>query len=246
MFIVKVFISSRIQRGRHWLFLLVITFCFQASFFIIFAGTVFAAGGSHLDVMRLLSSADDASRSAHMVYLSGIIWEEIAKLVLLIIIFRSVPLEVRSINSFLLAGVVFGGCEGISTIALTVSAYASGPSQIFTNYLVGATMLASRVFAVILVHSLLMLVYGLTPGWTESIWIRVLMPLMVATALHLAYNHFIATNPFSLEDGPQALIQPAGFLIVAAVALYLRWVESASAVWGRVSRSLPFCAANPA
>lgn len=245
VFAIRVAIGAQIRRGAAWVKLVVLNLTAQSLPFVALVCAILAAGGNHLEVMRLLSTAEDASYPSHIIYVLGITWEEITKFLLLLLILRSVPSGVRSINSFLLAGIVFGLCEGLATFAVTVFTYDNADGGPSFKFLADIARVAASAFTVILVHSLLMLVYGYTPRWMTSMWTRVLAPLAIATSLHLSYNYYISTNPFLLEDGLPYLIQPAGFLVVAVLALFLRRIETASSGWAVASETLPFCRSKP-
>lgn len=219
---------------------MLIALLMQVTFYVVLALLVFARGGNHLDIMKLLGANDDGLIIPKLVYVAGILWEELTKVTILVVLLRGISPVLRSVNSFLLPGLLFGFVEGVFGACIGFLGF--DPLQ---NVFVTAATFAiygSSMLSVMLGHSILMLVYGRPLLRGRLAQASVLVSLTLATALHLAYNAFIAPGQsgWAVDDGINATFSFAATLCIAVIVFPLRRYAMTSAAWQAAAAALPF------
>ena len=240
VFVLRVVNTSGVAGLRYYLLWMTLDLLMQATFYGVVALCVFARGGSHLDVMKLLGANQEGLLAPRLLYVVSIGWEEITKLVVLVLLLRQVSLTSRSVNSFLLPGLLFGFVEGIFTVSLIWLS-----TDPFRNPLYFAETFvidAQSMLSVMLGHSVLMLVYGIPLLSGRLARVNFILSFLIATVLHLSYNEFIAPglSGWAIDDGISATFAFAAGLSFAIIVFPLRRYAMRSPEWRAATTLLPF------
>ena len=218
VFVLRVVNTSGVAGLRYYLLWMTLDLLMQATFYGVVALCVFARGGSHLDVMKLLGANQEGLLAPRLLYVVSIGW----------------------VNSFLLPGLLFGFVEGIFTVSLIWLS-----TDPFRNPLYFAETFvidAQSMLSVMLGHSVLMLVYGIPLLSGRLARVNFILSFLIATVLHLSYNEFIAPglSGWAIDDGISATFAFAAGLSFAIIVFPLRRYAMRSPEWRAATTLLPF------